>query len=125
MPSSGPTPSDWAATLLSLLSLLSHALISLSFSWDGSGPLLSRELSRPRPLISLSFSAVRDGWDGFSPRLSGSVLRPILIWRVRRPPGCRSKLISMPTLRRKVAGRRNPRPRASAEVGQFLDFTAF
>src|SRR5262249_37144837 len=51
--------------------------------------------------------------------------RVILIKRVRSFEwGSRSRLISIPTLRRKVAGRRSPRPSASALDGQFLDLAA-
>src|SRR5262249_31090312 len=80
--------------------------------------------SKPSPLPSIPNPLIFpgcDGCDGFPPTQSAWGLRVIRILRVR---ALRSNAISIPTLRRKVAGRRSPRPSASADAGQFLDLAA-
>src|SRR5262245_29620633 len=125
--SSGGLP-DWAGILLSLLSLLSFLLdfggLARGGSRDGStfhfGDL-SRLPSPARPMVLLGLGRL-DSWDGSFPTQFAWGVRVMMIVRV---PSTFLKPISIPALRRNVAGRRNPRPSASALAGQFLDLSTF
>ena len=85
-----------------------------------------RDSRLAEPLASLAFCECADGADDVDagvPSVSGAsgVPLPMRIIRVRARPS-RSKLISMPILRRKVAARRSRPDSARGLWGQSLDF---
>src|SRR5262245_56705419 len=86
-------------------------------------PSIVRARGRPKPLPELGIGPNADdtdATDGHFSQFSGPV-RLRLISRVRFWP-TRSKWISTPTLRRKVAARRSRPLRARGSSGHFFDF---
>ena len=109
---------------------VSDALISLVFSSDACSDTwdvdtkVSEQVAEPNPLIFRCFGRLGTS-DTSLQSLSGGCL-VILIRRARSfECGSRTRSISIPTLRKNVAGRRNGYKKAYVRLaaGQTIDFT--